>query len=118
MQLHHKTPCNECPWRNASAPGWLGGHTPEYYADAVQVGNEAHACHLRDYGPDDDDTAFCVGALATMANQCLIPHRSENATEARTIIGRRDDCFGHVALFYQHHAGHPYTHPLMRSNAA
>lgn len=113
MQLHHKTPCNECPWRKASPAGWLGGVTPEFYADAVQM-NEAPACHLRDSGPDDDDTAFCVGALGTMANQCILPDRSPGAPEARREIGRRDDCFGHVALFYKHHAGQDYVHPFAR----
>ncbi|MEQ6332966.1 hypothetical protein [Sphingobium sp. MK2] len=76
--------------------------------------NEAPACHLRDSGPDDDDTAFCVGALGTMANQCILPDRSPGAPEARREIGRRDDCFGHVALFYKHHAGQDYVHPFAR----
>lgn len=113
MKLHHSQPCNECPWRKDAPAGWLGGFDPEFYADAVQM-NEAPACHNRDHGPDNDDTAFCAGALATMANQCLLPHRSPGAPEARAEVGRRDDCFGHLALFYEHHCGVAYTHPMAR----
>lgn len=117
MKLHHKQPCAECPWRKASPPSWLGGHAPEFYADAVQ-NSETPACHLRDHGPDDDDTAYCIGALVTMANQCILP-QSPDAIGARQIVGKRDDCFAHVALFYKHHAdGADYVHPLLRRSPA
>lgn len=117
MRLHHKTPCAECPWRRESPAGWLGGHTPEMYADAVAMG-QVPACHLRDHGPELPATAFCVGALSTMANQCLMPHHQEGAAEARQIVGRRSETFSHVGEFYQHHAGVRYVHPLVRRELA
>lgn len=118
MRLHHKQPCNECPWRQAAPAGWLGGLTPEFYTDAV-MNNETPACHNRDHGAYSPDTAMCVGALATMANGCVAAHNSTGEGEAaRQEIGRRDDVFAHPMMFYQHHAGEPYVHPLLRKGAA
>ncbi len=113
MKLHHKAPCNECPWRKISPAGWLGGYAPEYYTDAVMA-NEVPACHNRDHGPDDDETAMCVGALATMANGCQTAWKTKGGDEARTTIGRREDVFAHPFLFFKHHADREYVHPLLR----
>lgn len=114
MKLIHKVPCAECPWRLACAPGWLGGYEAEQYADPVAE-NEVPACHLRDNGPDSDNTAFCVGALSTMANACIDAWKSPGGEEARRIIGKRDDTFPHPALFYQHHTGKPYVRRILRT---
>lgn len=116
MKLKHKTPCRECPWRLSAPPGWLGGHEPHYYADAV-VSNEIPACHLQDHGPDNPETAFCVGALACAANACIMPYGQDGAAEARKCIGKRADVFPHPAHFFQFHAGVPYVHPLLRRKA-
>lgn len=113
MKLHHKVPCAECPWRKIAAPGWLGGYPAEYYADAVAE-NEVPACHLRDHGPASPDTAFCVGALSTMANGCISAWKSPGGDEAKAVVGKRDDTFRHPALFYQHHTGQPYVQRLLR----
>lgn len=37
--------CRECPWRRASAAGWLGPYTAEEWA-ALVVSDEAIACHF------------------------------------------------------------------------
>lgn len=113
MKLRHTEPCKECPWRKDSLQGYLGGHDPEMYADAVAA-NEVTACHCRDFGPDDDRTSMCAGALAVAANACILPHRTEGGPEARERVGRRNDCFGHPAFFYEYHAGKPYTPFLLR----
>lgn len=116
MKLHHKVPCNECPWRKLCASGWLGGYAPEEYADAAQE-NEVPACHLRDRGPESEATAFCVGALATMANACISAWKSPGGDEAKRLIGRRDDTFGHPREFYEHHTGRPYVPRILRRSA-
>lgn len=113
MRLYHKTPCNECPWRLLAAAGWLGGYPPEFYADAVAA-NEVPACHLRDSGPANDNTAMCAGALSAMANACISAWKTAGGEAARMIVGKRDDTFRHPALFFLHHAGEPWVHPLMR----
>lgn len=117
MKCKHKTPCNECPWREIAPAGWLGGHSPSFYADAVQ-NNEVPACHLQDHGPDNDRTAMCAGALSVMANACISAWKTEGGDEARQKVGRRDDTFKHPSLFYEHHAGTPYVHPLARKGKA
>lgn len=113
MKLHHKTCCSECPWRTEALPGWLGGYEPEYYTDATMA-NEVPACHLRDHGPDNDNTGMCVGALSVMANGCVSAYRTYGGDEARETIGRRDDTFKHPYAFFEHHKGQPYVHPLLR----
>jgi hypothetical protein len=118
MKLYHRQPCAECPWRREAPAGWLGGHAAEFYADALAF-NETPACHRKDHGPDSDDTAFCAGALSVMANACIRPDERKHAgsVEACASVGPRGDTFGHHAEFYQHHAGEPYRHPLMRGKS-
>lgn len=112
MKLRHKTPCNQCPWRKNSAPGYLGGNAPEVYADAVQR-NTVPACHQRDHGWDNPRSAMCAGALAVMQNSCIEPRYNGTWGDADK-VGKRDDCFKWVRDFYRYHAGKEYVHPLMR----
>lgn len=115
--LGHKVPCAECPWRKDAPQSWLGGHTPELYADAVAA-NEIPSCHNHDFGPDDHRSRLCVGALHTAANACILPGRTPNAIQARAIVGKSDKCFSHPATFYAHHAGKPYVSRFLRANTA
>lgn len=113
MKLKHNEPCPECPWRKIAPAGWLGGHTAEFYTDAVQF-NEVPACHLQDCGPDSNRTAMCAGALAVMANSCTLPHKTKGGDKARNVVGKREDCFSFPRDFYKHHTDQPYVHPMMR----
>ena len=121
MKQRHTQPCSECPWRKESAQGWLGGHSPEFYADAV-AGNVIPACHCKDFGPEDDRTAFCAGAASVMANACILPSEGEpgqkGARAMREAVGKNPDTFGHPALFYQYHAGKPYVPLFLRRTEA
>ena len=115
MKLHHKKPCNECPWRKTSPSGWLGGLTADFYADALAL-NKAPACHLRDFGPSSDKTAFCVGALHTAKNSCVSLHRSAGkANLAKDFLGRSEECFEHYSVFFKYHTGKQYYSPIVRS---
>lgn len=113
MTNHMSRPCSECPWRKEHLSGWLGGYPAEYFADALRA-NEIHPCHKNDHGPDHPDSLLCAGALAVAANSCIQPYRTERAIEAMAAIGRREDCFAHYSLFFKHHTGEDYVHPLMR----
>ena len=117
MEVCHTTPCAECPWRKDSAQGYLGGHTTEVYADAVSEGVNP-ACHMSDFGPEDDRTAFCAGAASVMANACKMPTEAEpgqqGARYMRDVVGKSDDTFKHPALFFQYHEGKPYVPRIMR----
>ncbi len=113
MKAYHKKPCKECPWRKNSAKGYLGGHDPNYYADAITYG-ELPACHLKDNGPDSENTAFCAGAAAVMANSCKIPFKQEGAEQMVKDVGKNENVFAHHSLFYKYHTDEEYVFPLMR----
>jgi hypothetical protein len=117
MKLAHKVPCRQCPWRDNSLQGYLGGTAPEVYADAVR-GNHVPVCHMNDYGPDDSRSAFCAGALATMKNACIAAYTPHGAEQARQKVDRRDDCFVHPIAFYEYHAGKSYVSPFLRGRDA
>lgn len=113
-RLIHKTPCRECPWRRESVAGFLGGFSAEHYADIVQE-NQAPSCHLRDHGPGDPETAFCVGALHVAANACIGLREPPHAEEAKRKIGRNEACFSHPREFFSHHThGGDYTPRMLR----
>lgn len=113
MKLCHDEPCAECPWRKIAPAGWLGGWPAEYYADAVQA-NEVPACHMQDFGADDDRTAMCAGALSVMVNGAQSAWRTEGGDEARAEVGKREDTFTNFAEFYKYHTGRDWVHPLAR----
>lgn len=53
MELFHRKPCKECPWRLEAPQGYLGGHSPEFYADAVAE-NEIPEKRLENFYDDED----------------------------------------------------------------
>ena len=113
-RLIHKVPCRECPWRKVSAQGYLGGHSAEWYADVV-ADNQVPSCHLRDHGPGTPDTAFCVGALHTARNGCIMPKEPEQVIAIARQIEPNPDCFARPEEFYAYHThGGQYVRPLMR----
>jgi len=79
-----KKPCSDCPFRRASAPGWLGAGSPESFLDCIQRG-EPLPCHQTiDYeDPDwlrkwsaqggESDGRMCSGFLIFMANKMQAP---------------------------------------------
>jgi hypothetical protein len=114
VELKHRVACAECPWRKEAPAGWLGGHSAEFYADALAL-NEAPACHMSDFGPFNPQTAFCAGALAVAKNSAIsLHHAAGDADSAKQEILRRDDCFANVRDFYRHHTGEEYQIPLLR----
>lgn len=115
MKFAHKQPCKECPWRRVAPAGHLGGNSPEVYADLVW-GNVVPPCHRTE--GIRKKPAMCAGALAVMANACILPHGDPGLREARTAVGKREDCFSHPGKFYEHHAGRPYSTRLERMLAA
>lgn len=62
------------------------------------------SCHCTDRGADDPRTAFCAGSLATIAADGSVEPLPEYAA-AVAAVGARDDCFGSVADFAEHHKG-------------
>jgi hypothetical protein len=103
----HKTPCGECPWRKASAPGWLGADTPEGFA-ATSEAEVRMPCHIHvDYDRDDweeqaDEAPQCAGRAIHFKNRCKLPHNPDVAALVKE-VERSPDVFTHVHDFIDHH---------------
>lgn len=74
----HKTPCNQCPWRRASAPGWLGDSTPgDFWWTAEQ--DTRMPCHnhidyeRKDWKKQIEKVPQCAGRAIAFANRCKLP---------------------------------------------
>ncbi|HUR09638.1 MAG TPA: hypothetical protein VM347_44370 [Nonomuraea sp.] len=100
-RLLNKQPCADCPFRKASAKGWLGGHPLDAYAQPPGVGMPT-SCHRTDRGADNPRTGFCAGSLAMIANSGVQP--LADYADAAAQVGPRDDCIEDEAAFREHHA--------------
>lgn len=72
-----KKPCNQCPFRRRSLPGYVGADTPEHFI-ATTLSDVAMPCHSTiDYeDPDWEDSLaadgsarHCAGAAILFANK-------------------------------------------------
>jgi hypothetical protein len=68
--VHHKTPCNECPWRRVHMPGWLGGFDVDQFIGQVQYDGPPLPCHKTIPEGGGEARAMCAGALIFMRNSC------------------------------------------------
>lgn len=92
-------PCNDCPWRKASTPGWLGPYSAKRWLRAVH-GETAIACHETIKVPGSwEGTRQCAGSGSFRANVCKSPR------DPRVVQGPPcDDVFGSNQEFLDHHA--------------
>jgi hypothetical protein len=96
-------PCNECPWRRESAPGWLGPFDADEW---IMLGHsdEPIACH-ETIGEDEDwsdpKIRQCAGAAQYRRNVAKRPHDPDVA-----VASSRDDVtvFGSPMQFKEHHS--------------
>lgn len=120
-----KKPCRSCPFRRASAAGWLGASSPEQFMLAtfgeaeiggeffMQVKNEEPMpCHLtinyddpewlekwEEGWKDGQETgSLCAGAAVMFANRVKKPRIDLPEREAD-----RDNVFTHTKEFVEHH---------------
>lgn len=100
------TPCNECPWRRKSAPGWLGPFTAEEWLALVHS-DVPIACHVTipEGGHDDDwsqpGLRQCAGAAQFRANVFKSPRNPQVARAAErdeeTVFKWNDEFLAHHA---------------------
>lgn len=116
MKLAVDTPCRECPLRRDSAPGYLGGYTPEMYME-VMHSPASIACHSSPgfHEGDIERQRHCTGVAGYRANVghvCQIKTEdglvmTTTAHDSTKAIGARDDSeeryFSSPAEFYEHH---------------
>ena len=77
-----KKPCNECPWRRAAGPGFLGPHPADEWAAMAHSGGPI-ACHKTIKVEEDwsqPNLRQCAGAATFRANAAIPARSSEVAT--------------------------------------
>lgn len=105
-----RKPCNDCPWRKESVPGWLGesSHDPVDFLESVSMGEGAHPCHQEiDWEAPDREgeisrASICSGYLHALANTCKIPRDPALATKVAK-AGRNDEILPNFHAFIEHH---------------
>jgi hypothetical protein len=113
MQRAIKTPCVECPFRRDSAPGYLGGYTPEMYMEAT-FSPASLACHRSPgfHEGEIEKQRVCTGLAAFRANTGFIasvPHPqgglvSSAAHESTQFVGSdAETYFASPEEFIAHH---------------
>lgn len=108
MKLRHKTPCNECPFRRKSLPGYLGNATPEEFLGAT-LNDTPMPCHKTvDYTKKTwrkslgtERVAHCAGSLIFYANMCKL-HRDRSMPRLEK---DRENVFSRPDEFLKHHTG-------------
>ncbi len=107
MKKQHKTPCAECPWRRASAAGWLGASNPEEFA-AVSKSATRMPCHLHVNYEDPEweetvpDVPQCAGRAIFLKNSCTLPRDPELLEFVRS-VEKSKDVFNWAHEFIAHH---------------
>lgn len=90
----HKSPCSDCPLRQDSVPGWLGGTgTPEDWAAALHSESRMN-CHVF-------AGAQCAGAAIYRTNVCKHP-RDKNLL---ILPADKGTVFASPTGFIEHHKG-------------
>lgn len=108
-ELGRTTPCDDCPWRVTSRPGWLGADTPGHFLWASYTGETEMPCHTQiDYSdPDWTETQlptvdFCAGGLIFFKNTMKRPRRPKIA-EAVDAVKASKAVFANTWDFICHH---------------
>ena len=108
MNLKHKKPCSECPWRRKSLNGWLGGYPLDDFINNIQFDGAPLPCHKTSHFAkdplDEDDLDFCAGALIFMKNSCKYPHHPEYGDVLEKIEKDTDNVFHWPQEFRDHHS--------------
>lgn len=104
-------PCRDCPWRRASAPGWLGPMSPERWI-ATAHGEAPIACHMTIPSGsvvgswDDPSVRQCAGAAIFRRNVAKRSIRDDAADHH--VEPDPASVFASDAEFVAHHRGGKY----------
>lgn len=122
MKHNLKKPCNDCPFRRESQPGWLGNANPEWFVSSAlademtdESNRDVYAapCHKTiDYSDVDwtnglSDAEVCVGSFVFYRNvdQFKLPRQPERSELVVLVKPDHDDVFSTVEEFINHHEG-------------
>lgn len=109
---HCKKPCNECPFRKNSLPGWLSNYTVEELHSLVmeEVPFPCHITHEEDLqvnwleNKEERKPLLCSGALLYMKKSCKLPRRKDLAELVKSM--NRKDCENILSIpdFFSYHS--------------
>ena len=108
MGCANKVPCIECPLRRTSAPGYLGGYTPEMYLD-IMFSPASIACHMSPgfRTGEISKQKHCTGVAAFRANVGFIAGMHGIASHAhgstKEVGHDEDEFFASPQEFVAHH---------------
>lgn len=110
-RLAHLTPCNACPFRRDSAPGWLGASDAHEFIQAA-LSECQMPCHCTiDYeDPHWEQTQYpdapiCAGSLVFLRNNCKLPRDETLKAMTRAVEQDRESVFCFRQEFVDHHEG-------------
>ena len=108
VNLSHKQPCNDCPWRREHPVGWLGGYPAEWFTERLYADVPLN-CHKTigdvEGMPEtliQDTRPLCAGALITYKNMLKLPRRPDLA-EAVIAVEKSEHVFRHPQEFLDRH---------------
>lgn len=80
-------PCNECPWRRNSAPGWLGPYDAQKWLD-IAHGEAPIACHQTICEDEswEGGVLQCKGAAIFRHNLFKLPRNPEVAIGPSDVV--------------------------------
>lgn len=90
-----KTPCNECPFRKNSIPGWLGPHKIEDFRTMASADVD-FKCHM-ELDTLGDEANTCGGYIYWRLNSFMMakdPYLKNLEWIAKTNKEERDKCLG------------------------
>lgn len=98
-----KTPCDECPWRRNSIPGFTGPESPQTWIDCAH-GDGYIACHktIKKSGTVSGQTQWshqCAGAAIFRANV----HKQPRDPDVTVLPADRKAVFARNEEFMEHH---------------
>jgi hypothetical protein len=118
-RLKFKKPCNDCPFRRASTPGWTGGAPPEWFVDSALAdfaqyhfgdGPQVAPCHQTvDYTDPNweqkhlPDAAACVGSLIFCKNNAKSPRDPERSLMVSEVKRDTEEIFTTAQEMIDHH---------------
>ena len=103
MELRHRQPCRECPWRRQHAAGWLGGYQPQRFTQQVLRDGPPLPCHLTIPEQGVPASAVCAGSLVFMLNSCKLPLDPELAAMRAQVTADHVAVFSNAGQFLAHH---------------
>lgn len=112
MKYELTEPCNECPFRQNAAPGWLGPWTPEELVKQVQENDVAFACHQTIEGFETemlDELQQCAGAAIFANHICKLARDPERKAHQNKLGDDRDRVFVSPGQLKDHHRKHGKT---------